>query len=82
MADEFDRVDFISDMYDETLRDLRQRVADGTASPQDRKLIIQIAEKHGVDVDVTQPGNPLTGTDENFDLPFTMDDLTVDAEVD
>ena len=75
-----DRLDFVEDMYDDMLRDLKKRVENGEASPQDRKLIDSIAQRHGVDVDTEMPGNPLTGSDDDFDLPFSLDDLTVDAE--
>lgn len=74
------KTEFVGEMYEELLIDLRKRVKDGTASPQDRKLIASIAEKHGVEVDTEVPGNPLTGDSDNFDVPFTMDDLTVGAE--
>lgn len=74
------RSSFVEDLYDDMLRDLKARVASGEASPQDRKLIDQIAQRHGVDVDTDMPGNPLTGSDDEFDLPFSIDDLTVNAE--
>ena len=74
------RSDFVEDLYDDMLRDLKARIASGEASPQDRKLIDSIAQRHGVDVDTDMPGNPLTGSDDDFDVPFSMDDLTVGAE--
>ena len=77
---EINKEDFVADLYIDLLRDLKKRIADGTASPQDRKLIEQIAQRHGVDIDVTHPGNPLTGSDDVPDLPFSLEDLTVDAE--
>jgi len=80
MSKDFDKEEFIADLYVDMLRDLKTRIREGTASPQDRKLIEQIAQRHNVDVDTTAPNNPLTGT--TPDVPFTMEDLTSGAEDD
>lgn len=72
---------FVEDLYDDMLRDLKQRVINGEASPQDRKLIHQIAQEHGVSVDTDMPGNPLTGSDDNFDIPFDLDDLIKEEDI-
>ena len=72
--------DLVADLYLDLIRDLKTRLMNGETSPQDRKLIAQIAKEHGVQVDITHPNNPLTGHEDGIpDLPFTLDDLTVDA---
>jgi hypothetical protein len=60
----------VGDLYELLLDDLLAQVKSGDISPADRKLIVQIAKDHGMQIDKEAKGNFLEGLEEHMGQEF------------
>jgi hypothetical protein len=62
--------DKVRDLYDLLLDDLLDQIKSGDISPADRKLVVQIAKDHGMQIDKEAKGNFLEGLEEHMGSEF------------
>jgi hypothetical protein len=60
----------VGDLYELLLDDLLDQLKSGDISPADRKLIVQIARDHGMQIDKEAKGNFLEGLEEHMGSEF------------
>jgi hypothetical protein len=62
--------DKVKNLYELLLDDLLDQIKSGDISPADRKLVVQIAKDHGMQIDKEAKGNFLEGLEEHMGSEF------------
>lgn len=60
----------VGELYELLLDDLLDQIKSGDISPADRKLVVQIAKDHGMQIDKEAKGNFLEGLEEHMGSEF------------